>query len=59
MLHLGRSGHSYCKGLDRFIKPSLVTQSANLTAPITEPLLFDERDPEAREKKRAAMDFGN
>ena len=46
------------EGLSRFTAPSIVNPVSNLVAPVVNPVLYDEDDPEAVERAKQAKGFG-
>ena len=46
------------EGLSRFTAPSIVNPVSNLVAPVVNPILYDEDDPEAVERAKKAKGFG-
>jgi hypothetical protein len=47
------------EGLERFFAPSITQNAAQTVKGLTNPLLYDERDPEAEKRKKAAMMVGS
>ena len=47
------------EGVGRFFEPSMTQNAAQTVKGLTNPLLYDERDPEAEKRKKAAMMVGS